>query len=313
MVRRARFDAEHLEPVRDLSLQALAGLADDPQARAGVLLNARHAPPPLDRSRLGTQGGLSAASREDCAAAWERAARPGGSILAVAGAVDAAAVASRLDELLRGWTGNGPELMWGSSATAGTPFHEPDDTNQVQIYVCHDAPNEGHPDSTLERLLMAVLSGGSSSRLFTQVRERRGLCYSVHADYSAEKHFGRVTGYVGTTPEKAQQSLDVMLAELARVATPEGTVTPEELSRAVVGYKSRLVFSGESTAARAAALAGDFYRLGRARTLAEVAAKVDPVTLDELNAYARRRAAGPYTIVTLGPKALVPPSGVCRA
>jgi predicted Zn-dependent peptidase len=187
--------------------------------------------------------------------------------------------------------------------------HEADPSNQVQIVVVHDAPSETKPESMLEKTVVSVLSGGMSGRLFSEVREKRGLCYSVSAGYRGERDFGGVTAYVGTTPEKAQQSLDVLMQELGRVQLPDGRVTRAEFDRAIVGMKSRLVFSGESTSARAAALVSDYHRLGRARTLAELASEVDGVTLDRLNTYLSERRLGRVTVQTVGPSALVMPTG----
>jgi predicted Zn-dependent peptidase len=171
----------------------------------------------------------------------------------------------------------------------------------------HDAPTESHPDSLLEKIVMTVLSGGMAGRLFTEVREKRALCYSVNASYSGDKDHGTVSAYVGTSPDRAQESLNVLYEELMKLRTPEGAVTPDEFSRAVVQMKSSLVFSGESTAARAVSLAYDYRRLGHARSLEELAVAIDAVTLDQLNDYVRRRAMGRLTIQTLGPAPLTPP------
>jgi predicted Zn-dependent peptidase len=146
-----------------------------------------------------------------------------------------------------------------------------------------------------------------SGRLFSEVREKRGLCYSVSAGYRPDRDYGVVTAYVGTTPERAQESLDVLIAELHRISTPEGRVTEEEFKRAKVGMKSGLVFSGESTGSRAVSLAADQRKLGRPRSLDELAQQVDAVTLDQLNAYLARRAIGAATIQTLGPRDLKSP------
>ena len=155
--------------------------------------------------------------------------------------------------------------------------------------------------------MINVLSGGMSGRLFTEVREKRGLCYSVSAGYRAERDFGAVTAYVGTTPERAQESLDVLTQELQRIHTPAGAITQEEFQRAVIGSKSRLIFSGESTGARAAALAADQHRVGRPRSLGELAEEIDRVTLDQVNNYLTRRSLGTPTIQTLGPAELTAP------
>jgi predicted Zn-dependent peptidase len=314
MVRRPRMDESAVDPTRDLCLQELASLADDPQERAILAARERHNPPPLNRSGLGTEEGLRAITRTDLVEGWARQVRPsaapwGGAVLAIAGAVaDPDAVAAHLDRLLTGWEGAPPPVTVGEPTGRGTYHHEQDDSAQVQVVVVHDAPPEPHPDANLERVVSAVLSGGMAARLFSEVREKRGLCYSVSSSYAADRAYGRVLAYVGTTPERAQTSLEVLMAELDRINTPEGAVRPDEFERAMTGIKSNIVFSGESTAARAAALAGDYHRLGRPRSLAEIRAAFDAITLDDVNAYLSRRQLGPVTIVTLGPAALTPPA-----
>jgi len=303
MVRSPAFGEASIEPVRELCLQSLASLADDPQERCVLAARSRHHPEPINRSGYGTEDGLASVTREDLTRAWARCAVPVGSVLAVSGAVDAEAVARRLDELLNAWTGSWQEPALGAPAPRGYA-HELDESNQVQIVLVHDGPAEPNPDSALERAVCSVLSGGMSGRLFTEVREKRGLCYAVSCGYRSDRDRGTVTAYVGTTPERAEESLRVLRDELERIGTEAGSVTAEELDRALVGMKSRVVFSGESTSARAAAMAGDWVRLGRARSLTEIAGEIDAINLDRVHDYLARRTLGTTTIQTLGPKAL---------
>lgn len=309
MVLRPRFEDDAIEPTRELALAAIAGLKDNPSERAHILLAALHNELPINRSGLGTPEGLGAITREDLVRGWSRQARPGRSILAVAGDIDPAAITRRLNALLNEWTGSAPELTLRPSPTRGAFRHVDDPSNQVQVYLAHQAPAECDPDAKLEQVIAAVLSGGSSSRLFTEVREKRSLCYAVSASYAADKLFGRCVAYVGTTPERAQESLDVLCEQLDRLtASGRDRIAQDEFDRAMVGYRTRLVFAGESTAARAAALANDQHRLGRGRSLAELRAEVERITLDQVNAYAARRTLGPATIVTLGPTEVKPPT-----
>lgn len=301
MVRRPRFEASSIEPTKALALQSLASLQDDPQERAVLAARERHLPAPLNRSTYGDEAGIRAITRERAIDWWNRHAAPGGSVMAIAGDVDAGAVVARLNELLGDWSGAVAEPAERAPAPRGYA-HEHDDSNQVQIVVVHDGPAAAHPDADLERLVISVLSGGMSGRLFTKVREERGLCYAVHASYRADRDRGVVSGYVGTTPERAQESLTVLLEQLAQINT--GDVTPDEFRRAQIGMRSKLVFSGESTGARAATMAGDLVNLGRTRTLDERLASIASITLDQLNAYLRRREPGVMTIQTLGPAAL---------
>lgn len=307
MVLRPKLDAESVGPSKDLAVQAIESLKDDPQERAMVALTARHHPIPLNRSGLGTEEGIGAITHTELRDGWSSTAGPGRSIIAVAGAVDAQAVRVQFESLLGAWRGGSTEPALGEPAPRGYA-HEADTSNQVQIVIAHDGPRESDADAVLEKIVASVLSGGMSGRLFSEVREKRALCYSVSAGYRGERDFGTVTSYVGTTPERAQESLDVLFGELVRIGTPQGRVTTEEFARAVVGMKSRLVFSGESTGARAGAMAGDWHRLKRARTLEELARQVDAVTLDGVNEYLSRRRLGRLTIQTLGPSPLKPPA-----
>lgn len=306
MVRRPRFDPASIEPTRELCLQSLASLADDPQERAVLAARARHYPAPINRSGMGTEAGIAALTRDQLASDWTAAAQPNGAIISIAGNIEPDHAAATLNELLDGWSGTRTTYDEGPAAPRGY-VHANDDSSQVQVIVVHDAPRQPSDDVILEQILVSVLSGGMSSRLFTEVREKRGLCYSVNASYSPTKETGTVTAYVGTTPERAQESLDVLVAELNRI-NGEAPITPEEFTRAVNGIKSRLVFSGESTTGRAAALAADIHNLGRARSLDEITRKVSAVTLDQLNAYAAKRSLGKLTIQTLGPAPLTPPA-----
>ncbi|MHC4129101.1 MAG: insulinase family protein, partial [Planctomycetota bacterium] len=103
-------------------------------------------------------------------------------------------------------------------------------------------------------------------------------------------------------PQRAQETLDVCSAEIERLR--EG-VTANELDRAVTGLKSHLVMQGESTAARAAAIGNDYFRLGRARTLDDLVGEIDAITPDALNAYLRSRQFGDLTVASVGPTELV--------
>lgn len=305
-IRRPAFEQSSFEASRELCLQSIASLADDPQERCVLGARRAHYPSPLNRSGMGTESGINALTRDGLARDWSRYAQPDGAIIAISGNIEPDHAASRLNTLLTGWTGDLATIEPGQDAPRGY-HHEHDDAQQVQIVVVHDAPREPSDDVYLERVLIGVLSGGMSSRLFTEVREKRGLCYSVNASYAPTKETGTVTAYVGTTPERAQESLDVLCDELRRI-NGEAPITQEEFDRATNGIKSRIVFSGESTRARSGSLAADIHNRGSARSLEEIAAGIDAVTLDSLNAYARSRTLGRLTIQTVGPTELTPPA-----
>ena len=305
-IRERSFTPASFEASRELCLQSIASLADDPHERCVLGARRLHYPSPLNRSGMGTEEGLRALTRDQLANDWARLAQPKGAIIAIAGNIEPQHAADRLNELLDGWQGEPAAYDQSPDAQRGYA-HEVDESQQVQIVVVHDAPREPSDEVALERILIGVLSGGMSSRLFTEVREKRGLCYSVNASYTPTRETGTVTAYVGTTPERAQESLDVLCGELERI-NGDAPITKEEFDRAVNGIKSRIVFSGESTRARARALAADYHNRGAARSLDEFAAQVDAVTLDALNEYASKRTLGKLTIQTVGPTPLTPPA-----
>lgn len=306
IVRTPHLSASDLDASRDLCIQAIESLKDDPQERVMHTLRAKHNPEPINRSSLGTVDGLEKISADELAAAWHARAVPRGSILAVAGDVQPGPLAKALDGLLKGWSGAADPVAFTGSPARGY-HHEHDATNQVQIAVCHDAPPETDESCWLERVATAVLSGGMSGRLFTEVREKRALCYSVYASYAADAKFGRTVAYSGTTPERAQETLRVLVGELRRILTPGGRIEAGEFQRAIVGLKSRLVMSGESSGARAGALARDYHKLGRPRSLEELAGKYDGVTLGQVNEHLSKRTLGTMTIATIGPQPLEAP------
>ena len=158
MALRPRFDDAAIEPTRQLCIQAVAGLNDEPAERAANILLQRHNPAPLNRASVGTEQGLANVTADSLRAGWAQCVRPGGSILAVAGNVDPDAVAATLDAALAGWSGAAAIPPVTPSTTAGTLHHQHDQSNQVHIYLAHHAPAEPHPDSLLEKLVTGVLS-----------------------------------------------------------------------------------------------------------------------------------------------------------
>jgi predicted Zn-dependent peptidase len=129
----------------------------------------------------------------------------------------------------------------------------------------------------------------------------------VYATHQSLRDRAGVVCYAGTSSERAQETLDVTLGELVRLR--EGIQT-EELGRLKARIKSALVMQQESTSARSAAIARDWYYLGRVRTLDEVAALVDGLSRESINAYLAEHPPNNFTLVTLGPEPLEVPVGV---
>ncbi len=306
-VRRPRLDQEHLDPVQRLALQALEGLTDDPQHLVMLRLAGRFLPAPYNRTGYGHADGLRACTMDRLRQSWRRRAVPKGSILAMAGAVDADALLPVLQRLLGDWEGQVSEPAVQGAAAGGVD-HLALDTAQTHLALALPAPVDAHADANALRLASLVLGGEASSRLFTEVREKRGLCYSVGGSVALGRDRGMLQVYAGSTPQRAGETLACVLAELRRFGKG---VSHEEFERARTGMKSRTIMQGESAAARASAVAGDLFRLGRPRTLDEQAAEIDRLTLDGVNrAIATHWSDGwveRMTLATVGPAPLETP------
>lgn len=295
-----RLDETAFEPSRDLCLQSLASLRDEPQQQIGELIRKHHQPAPYGRSTYGDAAMLQALTVQDVRDYAKQVLVPGGAILSLAGDIDVAQAKAMIEPLLADW--QGALNTWPEPVPASRGYHhETSSSAQVHIAMALDAPPEKTDDSLLRKVSVSVLSGGMSGRLFTEVREKRGLCYAVYARYSGQRDRGVVIGYAGTTPERAQETLDVFAGELRRLS--DGT-DASEFQRAVIGMKSQLVMQGESSAARASAIASDVFLLGRPRGLDERSDAIDALTLEELVAYVKANPLDTMTIATLGPEPL---------
>jgi predicted Zn-dependent peptidase len=157
------------------------------------------------------------------------------------------------------------------------------------------------------KIAVSILGASMFGRLFMELREKRGLCYSVYARHGANTHYGTVSAYVGTTPERAQESLDMLLSEFGRLA---GTVTDDEVQRAKTNLKSALVMGEESPASRASSNGSDWWLIKRIRPLQEINAAIDAVSVDSVNSFLKTYPFRSATILTLGRAPLVIPAGL---
>ncbi|MEE2719744.1 MAG: pitrilysin family protein [Planctomycetota bacterium] len=300
MVLEPHLAEESVEPVRSLCLQSLDSLRDEPQHEVMLRLRARHRRSPFNRNGYGERDAIESMARSDLQSAWERGIVPDGAMLGVCGDVEPSDLVDRLEERFGTWSGTASHPKEENESRGGAE-HVDRDSAQVHIALAWDAPAASHADAVLERLASRIFGGSSSGRLFTEVRQKQSLCYSVGGSYRVGPERGEIVVYAGTTPERAQKTLDTCLAEYRRM---KQGITEDEFNRARIGLESGLIFSGESTSARATALVSDQFLLGHPRSLDDVRSEIAAVTLDQVNAYLARRSDVAPTIVTMGPAPL---------
>jgi predicted Zn-dependent peptidase len=300
IVRRPLLPVDQLEAGRQVCLQELRGIEDEPSQKLMEELRRRHYGDPFGRAAAGNEQSVESLTHTHVTDFHQQRYAPDSAVLAVAGAIDWQHVVDEAERLFGDWKPTG-----GTTSEVEVPGegdgHVPYESSQAHVGIAYPSTPYSHGDYFQAWGACGVLSSGMSSRLFTEVREKRGLCYTVYASLQTQKERAAVFCYAGTTAERAQETLDVTYGELVRLA--DG-VTPDELARLKARMKSGLILQQESTHARAGVLARDWRHLGRIRPLAEVNALIDAVTADTINDYLRRNPPSEFTVVTLGPQPL---------
>jgi predicted Zn-dependent peptidase len=268
---------------RDVILQEIAMYEDDPQDKVfDVLGRAVFGDHPLGRAVIGRAEVIRRAQREEIAAFHDARYVPGNVVIAAAGSVDH-------DELVAMARDSGPSTAGGVPEPGGPPeagapavLFERKDTEQY--HVCLGAPGVSrHDDRRFAlRVLDSILGGTSSSRLFQEVREKRGLAYSVYSFSSQYADTGQVGVYLGTGPEQLAEAMRVLTSELDRMR--EDPASEEELARAKENAKGRLVLSLESTATRMNRLGASILTGVPLLSVDELIDRIDAVTGDDVGA-----------------------------
>jgi predicted Zn-dependent peptidase len=275
-----------IDSERQVVIEEIAMYEDEPSDKVhDVLSEAIFGDHPLGRPIIGTAEVISSVPVPTIAE-WHDGRYTGSNIVvAAAGNLDH----DRLVELVSDAVGSdrtGPEAV-SSSPNGAIPvlrFHEKE---TEQYHLCMGGPGipRGDERRFALRVLDTILGGSTSSRLFQEVREKRGLAYSVFSYASHYLDSGQVALYVGTRPENVAEAMDVIGTELDRLQS-EG-VSEQELERARENVKGRTVLSMESTLSRMNRLGGSVLMDVPLLSVDEVLAAFDAVTLDDVMALAR--------------------------
>lgn len=301
MSREATLPEEEIDGIRQLLLQDLLALQDNPARRVFTELTQRYYPEPFNRSTLGSETGLKAVNHDHITGDYRAKVTPKGAILSIAGKFNGSEVVNLAEKLFGDWEGPSGQAIEPAAMPKVAVHHIPVDAAQLQIALAFPSPKFCEEHYYSARVLNGILSGGMFGRLFIEVREKRGLCYSVYSSMSATRNFGTFYAYAGTTPERSQETLDVLVKELRSV---KGTISAEELRRALANLKSGLVMSEESCNSRASSNITDYWQMGRVRSLDEILSAINLVTVDSINDCLDNFPASQMMVVTLGSRKL---------
>ena len=278
-------DEEELERERDVILQEIAAAHDQPDDLVFDLAQAASfGEHPLGRSILGTHDLIGAVTRQQILDWRNRNYWGSRIVVAAAGHIDHAAFTAEAERLLGG-------IPQGHEPQRETPAFQPTactaekPLDQAHLVLTFEAPSYRDPEIYVLQVLSNILGGGMSSRLFQEVREKRGLCYSVFSFGSAYEDAGQVGVYAATSPEHSNELLSLTTEVMLSVAAQ---VSEEEVARAKAQLKASLVMNLESASSRADQIARQFLAFGQVPGISSLMEKIDAVTPEQVRELAAR-------------------------
>jgi predicted Zn-dependent peptidase len=297
------FPEDSCDVALELSRQELLALEDDPQALVDKRIGRQAYGPVLGRHYAGEAETLDGITRQHMLDFWSANYGSGRILMSVAGPLGIDQVAPVVE---RSFTGFGPPEQSHREGFEiefdATTRHHPKETEQEQISIAFRGVPITDREHATERVLIGVLSGGMSARLFTEVRERQGLAYWVGAWHEHPRNAGMIFVGASTTPDRCHQTYDTLLRELDRV---KDDVTQEEIDRALTGIMVRADIRSDVTRARCAEQADDLMHYGRPVPWEQKRARLQAVTVEDVKRYCATRGPRlPRSVVTLGPRNL---------
>ncbi len=293
------FDPAEIEVERGVILQEIGQALDTPDDVIFDWLQEEAYPDqPMGRSILGPSERVSAFRRDDLAGFVSEHYGPEQMILSAAGAIDHAALVKQAEALFGHLTpGNKAEPV--AACYHGGERRVVKPLEQAHFALALESPHYRSPDIYTAQLYAAALGGGMSSRLFQEIREKRGLCYTIYAQAGAYADSGMTTIYAGTSGDQVADLARLTVEELKRAAD---TLSEVELTRARTQMKAGMLMGLESPSNRAERLARMIGIWGRVPRISEVVDKIDAVTLPELRGFAADMAGkAASTLALYGP------------
>ncbi len=295
------FDPDELEKEKGVILEELKMDTDNPESYVHELFVTRfwqgHA---IGRPIIGTKRNIAGFTREALKAFHQQFYTPGNLVITAAGSLAHDELASLAERYFAG-APNGGGGSAGPRPEPKAPILLKRRRSLEQVHLCLGAPmlEAAHPLRYAAYTLNVVLGAGMSSRLFQNIRERRGLAYSIFSELNLYRDAGMLAVYAGATGANVRAVLDGVMAELRRLK--QEALKPEELRLAKDHMKGSLVLSLESTSSRMGNLARQWLTHGRFFPIDEVVAGIEAVTAEQVLETARAYLnAGSIGLALLG-------------
>lgn len=295
------FPRDDLEQMRSVVLQEIRRRDDEPMSRIFDLARASFFEgTALARSSLGMSATVEQIQRKDLHAFWRARYQPNNTLFAIAGKFNWETVVKYMEELFGKWQGQAETVAPQRPQPTAHVSLEQQEGKQEHIGLMLPFPNYTDPDYYAAMVASEVLGGGMASRLFVEVREKRGLVYTVSAGLGSNKEIGSMRIYAGTTPEQGHECLEVIVNELRKLER-EG-ISADELGRAKVQLKSEHIMRSEGSGARMGALLQSWWYERKLRAIQEDKEAIDAVTQEQvLRVLQRFPALDALTVAAIGP------------
>lgn len=276
-------DEDEMERERDVILQEIAAANDQPDDLVFDLSQAASfGDHPLGRSILGPASLVETMSRDQMAAWRDRNYWASRIVVCAAGNIDHQAFAKETEKLFGHMErGSAPQRQSPLFASGSSIEQKPLD--QTHIVLGFAAPNYRDPRIYQLQVLSSALGGGMSSRLFQEVREKRGLCYSVFSFGTSYEDVGQLGVYAATSPEHTPELIDVTADVLLSMGR---SVSDKEIARAKAQLKTSLVMNLESASSRADQIARQYLAFGEIPEVSTLVKRIDAVTAENVRALA---------------------------
>ena len=282
MVHHSKFDPEEVEKERKVIIEEISMVQDSPPELAGLLIDQTMWPDqPLGRDVGGTKETVNGITRSMLVEYLNHQYGPGNAVISIAGDVEHAEAIEALEPSLNEWTPRQPGSLYPTVESQTGPRVSVINRKTEQAHLCLALPGLPtlHPDRYVLALLNTVLGEGSTSRLFLEVRERRGLAYDIHSYVSHFLDARALTVYAGVDPTNASDTLRVVLEQLLRLRTG---IPEEDLSRARELIKGRMLLRMEDTRAVSSWIGNQELLTGTVKTVDEVVEQIDAITIEDV-------------------------------
>jgi predicted Zn-dependent peptidase len=299
ILRNPVFDPKEIEVERHVILQEIGQAADTPDDIIFDWLQENAYPDQaIGRTILGETQRVSGFSKDDLALFVNEHYGPDQMILAAAGAVDHDAIVAQAEGLFGDMV---PRAASGADAARfqGGESRKVKELEQAHLALAFESPGYCDPDFYAAQVYSVALGGGMSSRLFQEIRERRGLCYTIFAQTGAYSDTGMTTIYAGTSGDEIRDLTNLTIDEMKRAADD---MSPAEVARARAQMKAGLLMGLESPSSRTERLARMIQIWGEVPSLEDTVSRIDSVTTGDVRAFgANLVREAPAALALYGP------------